>query len=310
MAGLAALAGCRFELPTPGAGAMPDGPQLAGDMAPADAQTFDLPCLHDAAYVARSGSTHRYRAIAGAFDYDGGIDRCTVDGAHLAVIDDAGENAFIHTLSTSDMWIGYDDLTRESAFTWVTGAPPAFESWDTSEPNDQGIEDCVYMHGDSGRWNDTNCGETRPIACECDATFKPRATPPCRVLAGAGTVVLDGRRYIIRTTAASWTDAEADCEAMGATLPAISDLDENNEIATRFAGDAWIGYNDRTTEGTFVWSNGAPFGFENWNGTSPSTGATGDAEDCAHLDFPNSDWNDTECTSLNVYACECDPAPP
>jgi hypothetical protein len=298
--------GCRFELPAAG-GPAPDGPGVATDGPPPD-QTFDLPCLHDAAYMARADSTHRYLAVDTALDYDGAIDRCTADGAHLVVIDDAAEDTFVHALAPGERWIGYDDLTAEGTYTWVTGAAPVFVHFASGEPNNQGVEDCVYMRAE-GDWNDTNCGELRGLVCECDAAFQPRPTPPCRLLASTGADTLDGRRYFVRV-AASWTDAEADCESIGATLPALSDQAENDALATRFAEDAWIGYNDRTTEGAFVWSNGAPFGFEHWNGSSPSTGATGDAEDCAHLDFPDNDWNDTECATVKAYACECDPAPP
>lgn len=303
------LAGCGFS-PVPSAPVdasavdAPDAPPPID--APPDAPP-PVTCANDPAYLDRPGTNHRYRKIAGPVDYDTAIDQCAADGAHLVVIDDSTENAYVTALAAGQAWIGFDDLTREGTFTWVTGASSTYTSWNNNEPNDNGIEDCVYVPP-SGKWNDTSCGEQRAAVCECDPAYTPPPTPACRTADGA--TVLQGRRYFLSTMPKTWNDAEAECVAMGAHLVAIGDADENGLIDDQFSQDAWIGYTDAQTEGTFVWSNGAPAGYTKWASGAPSQGAGGDGEDCVVLDHPGGSWNDTECTGMKAYACECDPAPP
>jgi hypothetical protein len=297
------ISGCRFEpRPAAGADAAPGSEAPVDDAAPPD--TFVAPaCATDASYTP-SPAGRRYRVVTESIDYDTAIDRCTADGAHLVVLDDATEHAYVRTLTEGEYWIGLDDLTRENQFTWVTGAPFAFSGFVGDEPNDNGVEDCTYVRSDA-TWNDTSCADTRPAVCECDPGFDAAVTPACRTAAGSTTI--NGRRYFIETsTALDWNAAAAACIALGdAHLVVIGDLDENTAIDAELDVDAWIGYSDQLTEGTFAWVNNAPAGFEHF-GTPP----TGDTEDCVVLDFPDGTWNDTECGGAKPYVCECDPAPP
>lgn len=294
------LVGCGFSVPDgAGNGA---GSDASTDTEPVvDAPRFHPACATDPAYVAMPDGGHRYRKVD-ATNYDGGIDRCTADGAHLAVIDSAEENAFVSTLAGGDVWIGLDDLTTEGTFRWVTGATSAYRSFGANEPNDNGTEDCTYQKTD-GKWNDTKCTDNRAAICECDSEYQPPPTPACRSMLAQGTD-LDGRAYFVRTAAKNFADAEADCVSIGAHLAVISDEDERSNVDSRFIGDSWIGYSDTAVEGTFVWVNGAPSGFTNWGALQPTGGTT---DSCVVM---NIFWYDVACSQTKEYACECDPAPP
>lgn len=94
--------------------------------------------------------------------------RCVVDGAHLATIDDATENALLRA-SVPDgapYWIGFNDRDSEGDFVWISGAPESYLAWADGEPNDWfWSEDCAMVRND-GSWNDASCADRLAYVCE------------------------------------------------------------------------------------------------------------------------------------------------
>jgi hypothetical protein len=144
------------------------------DAAPPDAPPPDatpLPaCADHPDYVLHAGTGHWYRAVTDAVTWESAGQACAQHGAHLAVIDDAGENAHVRGLLDGNFWIGLSDLEVEGDFRWVTGAPLDYTNWASGEPNNWWGEDCVEVRG-NGQWNDENCGRSRPFVCECDPDY-------------------------------------------------------------------------------------------------------------------------------------------
>lgn len=300
---LGALAGCSFKSPAAGADA------LAGDDAIDDAIDggSTQACLTDATYVANVITGHRYKVLASNVNYDTAIDQCTASGAHLAVVNDLAENGYVGgqlgLLGGGEAWIGYDDLTEEGTFRWITGATSAFSAFSGPDPNNSNNEDCTALHSD-GSWHDAGCEDSRHPICECDPAYRPPRTPACRSMT-ANSFEQSGRR-VFRGPAATWADAKAACEAIGAHLLVIGDVAENGEMDGQLAGAHWIGYTDAAKENTFVWVNGATSSYKSWpGGTVPQN----DPLDCAVLQDGGA-WADLDCATTNPYACECDPAPP
>jgi len=289
--------GCRFSSPSAA------GDDAVSDDAPVDAapDAYVAACMTDPTYSPHGG--HSYKAYpAPNVDYDTAIDRCTADGAHLAVVDSMEESEYLRTLVNTDAWIGLDDLTIENTFRWVTGATSSYRRFNTSEPNNNNGEDCVYVRSD-GTWNDTACEDSKRVLCECDPAYRPPPTPACRALPGATT--RSGRKYFKRTPARTWQEAEDDCKSIGAHLLVIGDTDENTELDGAFSGASWIGYTDAVTEGQFQWVDGSPSTFHSFGATVP----TNDGQDCAALQDGGA-WTDLACDTILAYACECDPLPP
>jgi len=97
----------------------------------------------------------------------------------LASVLSAGELAVVAGLSTAvtsgggigggSMWIGLNDRTTEGSFVWEDGSLVSFLSWNTSEPNQSGDEDCTEFignnHANAMFWNDTQCDQSRWWAC-------------------------------------------------------------------------------------------------------------------------------------------------
>ena len=292
---LAAVCGCGFQVP----GAGDETADAGADAAP-DAFVPLPACMTDVRYTNGPVAGHRYRKTDPS-DRDGAVDACGADGAHLAVIDTAAENAFVRTFGSADFWIGYDDLKTEGTFRWVKSSLTTYQNFQGSEPNNAGVEDCTYVRND-GAWNDTNCGDQRSAVCECEADYVPRPTPVCRGMQGN---THNGRKYIIHEGAGSaktWLDAKADCAAIGAHLAVFADRDEEDPVNGEFSSDNWIGLSDAATEGAFLWLDGTLPAYTHWNIFSPHGAST--TRNCVRV---NIEWEDQDCMLLKEYACECEP---
>jgi hypothetical protein len=104
----------------------------------------------------------------------------------------------------------------------------------------------------------------------------------------------------------TWAEAEADCVTRGGHLISVHDQAMQDFLtATAFGiadGDWWIGLNDRSNEGQFVWSDDSPVDFSSWNGGEPNN--AGD-EDCVHFpSWAGGNWNDLPCDAQGRYICE------
>ena len=101
--------------------------------------------------------------------------------------------------------------------------------------------------------------------------------------------------------AAKWSDGRDVCHAYSATMYAIEDQLDNDWL-THMIGlnqSYWIGLNDRSDEGTFVWSNGSGASYRNWATDEPNDNGN---EDCAEI-RTNGEWNDESCTTKRGYIC-------
>lgn len=106
--------------------------------------------------------------------------------------------------------------------------------------------------------------------------------------------------YYNPSTTSNWNTASAQATAVGATLLTICDQAENDAVLLAantdgVTGGLWIGYTDAATENTWVWLDGSPCTFTNWNpgepnNTSDVCSSTG--EDVAIMQMNNGKWND------------------
>jgi hypothetical protein len=92
---------------------------------------------------------------------------CKAIGAHLLVIGDAAENAEMDEMLGPDTWIGYTDIDLDGTFRWVNGSPSAYRNWSGGGIPQNEDADCAVLQ-DGGLWDDVECDDTHPYACECD----------------------------------------------------------------------------------------------------------------------------------------------
>ena len=128
----------------------------------------------------------------------------------------------------------------------------------------------------------------------------------CRVVCDSVDEYLDpsGHCYFLDRTATplGWTDAEAECEAWGATLAVITTSLELSAVQTRARETAWIGGRDAENDGTFEWVNGEAWEFESWAPEEPS----GDGR-CIALQGESGSFAVRDCDDALRFLCERPP---
>jgi hypothetical protein len=122
-------------------------------------------------------------------------------------------------------------------------------------------------------------------------------TTPIPVLAGWD--YFNGHFYRL-TEYLTWENAESQAERWGGTLVTIDDAAEGSWLREHFsaASDYWIGYNDITQEGKWVWASGSISLYTNWCDGEPSnSGGQFEPEDAAVMNYVEDEksldcWND------------------
>jgi hypothetical protein len=158
--------------------------------------------------------------------------------------------------------------------------------------------------------SDDNCAlQTRvTFATTAGATYYIRVGSYSAAATGSGSITISpitllgdvtnkatGIRYVA-VNATTWTAAEALAVSLGGHLVSISDADEQDFVWQNFRAlggvdrRIWIGFSDRTTEGTFEWSDGTAAKYTNWNAGEPNN--SGGTEDYAEMLGSTGKWND------------------
>uniref|UniRef100_A0A8W8K3F6 Fibropellin-1 n=1 Tax=Magallana gigas TaxID=29159 RepID=A0A8W8K3F6_MAGGI len=103
----------------------------------------------------------------------------------------------------------------------------------------------------------------------------------------------------------SWQGATTSCQQSGASLVTVSNSTIQAFLGNLCTedGNIWIGLNDRTNEGAFVWvENSAAISYSNWHTNQPDD--AGDGEDCVHLIPSTHKWNDINCAANFSFICQ------
>lgn len=127
--------------------------------------------------------------------------------------------------------------------------------------------------------------------------FPPTAVPASPPAEWSINATRDGRTYQLTSTRSTWTEAASEAARVGGHLVTIARAEEETWLLETFGvatqGESnpalWIGLTNRTTEGAWTWTSGAPVTYTNWMPGEPNN--LGD-EDVAIL-TPRG-WNDTQ----------------
>ena len=113
----------------------------------------------------------------------------------------------------------------------------------------------------------------------------------------------NGYCYFTSSFCASWLAAVSNCSSMGAHIVTVHNQEENVYIQHRHNGErSWIGLNDRSVEGSFVWTNGELSKFRFWAPKQPNNLKN---QDCVHTLGAKEGyiWNDVSCNSCHNFTC-------
>ena len=112
-----------------------------------------------------------------------------------------------------------------------------------------------------------------------------------------------GYCYFTSSTCSSWPTAKKKCIEMGSHLATVHNQEENVYIQHRHNGEkSWIGLNDRSVEGSFVWTNKGTSSFRFWAPNQPNNYTD---QDCVHTLGAKNEytWNDVSCDNCFKFTC-------
>ncbi len=95
---------------------------------------------------------------------------CASLGGHLAIINDANENAFVASLlTTQTAYIGCSDFNNEGNWTWNDGSTVTYSNWYPGQPNNQNGSQHYCEMLSNGQWNDQYAKTTLEYVMEIPA---------------------------------------------------------------------------------------------------------------------------------------------
>lgn len=64
------------------------------------------------------------------------------------------------------VWLGGTDMHEEGKWVWSSGSSFNFSNFFSTKAINIAAEDCLYMYGDYGQWNDYYCNHRYDFVCE------------------------------------------------------------------------------------------------------------------------------------------------
>ncbi|XP_034020969.1 uncharacterized protein LOC117505435 [Thalassophryne amazonica] len=110
----------------------------------------------------------------------------------------------------------------------------------------------------------------------------------------------------------TWKNAERNCMSMGGHLASVHSyaeyLDIQNLIikVTRQPSQPWLGGSETYEEGHWLWSDGTPFGYNNWCPGEPNNGVffSQYSQDCLQMNHSAQKcWDDDHCFHIRPSIC-------
>ncbi|KAG8183915.1 hypothetical protein JTE90_029022 [Oedothorax gibbosus] len=238
-------------------------------------------------------------------------------GGHLATITDFTIQLFLDYILQEqeyNFWIG---ITTKNEFQqqWSSGWYVSYENWAEGEkPHDYSEGSCASRKP-NGKWVIHSCNRKLPFICETTTDKPPvlkhklkSATCP-NSPAGWRDLGGDFCYYIDLKNTVTWFEANFRCLRRGGTLAGIHSAEESlilqnflkfmktdEHYATHFVH---IGLYRDYREVEFVWADGMPYDFKNWEHNDGEN----ELEKCVMVHTGNMKWHDVDCVRANGYAC-------
>ncbi|XP_038078523.1 macrophage mannose receptor 1-like [Patiria miniata] len=237
---------------------------------------------------------------------------CEEDGAYLASVGDAYEEAFIEMFMSYfgvDMvWIGMQREAMEQ-FEWLDGWPVQYTSWASGYPTGSGnLNRCVLMTHQG--WKNVNCYDAYPLVCKTTTAPKPPPPNPPSGLCRSGWFEFKSECYFFddQNTEVSYAEALVLCQNRGASVLMASSTDsEVNTFLQTTArsvlevNNVWLGLIYQNEE--FQWIDGSLFVYTNWASDQPTTPVGADI--CVQMVTEGGGlWRNVDCFGKAGYICQ------
>ena len=131
------------------------------------AQIFTPPVLCNSGFIHYALTNACFAVVTNPKEtWEGARQQCLQRNATLGSIHNAGEDAFLGSLSQSDhLWIGMTDQHLEGNWSWVDQTQLDYERWDVNQPNNvlQAQHCGLKTFGDA--WGDAECYHIQAYVC-------------------------------------------------------------------------------------------------------------------------------------------------
>ena len=111
--------------------------------------------------------------------------------------------------------------------------------------------------------------------------------------------------FTVTNTLFTWQEARTYCRNAGGDLASIINASDQLKIdeVTNVKGRYWIGFNDRSQEGSFVWSDGSRPGCKAWSWGEPKDRG---GADCTQLFYNDIlvEWSAISCSRPSKSICK------
>ncbi|XP_028988444.1 macrophage mannose receptor 1-like [Betta splendens] len=260
--------------------------------------------------------------------FDEAKDDCEVSNSYLADVSTGVDNAFLVSLvglrPEKYFWIGLSNQKNINEFVWTNTDKVRFTHWNAEMPGHQ--QGCVAMKTGiyAGLWDVLPCTNKEKYICKHKAEgavltpAPPTNNPP---KCADGWTKLPSRNSCFKEFIGqpfkqrTWFEAKDYCVAIGGDLISIhSALDEellqNKPSYSYRSNTVWIGLSAPDPGAGYVWSDGSPLHFQNWQTDEPNN--KNNVESCTEMEVRGSrmtyeqsgSWNDIHCEVYHGWICQ------
>merc|ERR1719158_352443 len=200
-------------------------------------------------------------------------------------------------------WVGLSDIGHEGRWIWShSDVDSTYLDWVPGNPNldPHNRDDCVQISkSDNYLWRDVPCYEKVSASPICQKDIDITTTTPVPTTTPfpgcpSGWSRYENSCFIYITSSDNYCSyAQSHCESLGGNLASLHNQEEFNFVQNliSYSDRIWIGGSDVVHEGTWTWSDGSDWDYENWLSDQPDD--TPD-QNCAVID--GAGWRDLGCT--------------
>ncbi|KAM8728446.1 macrophage mannose receptor 1-like [Acanthopagrus schlegelii] len=238
---------------------------------------------------------------------------CKSTDSYLADVSNGVDNAFLVSLvgmrPEKHFWLGLSNQKNIEHFVWTNKDTVRYTHWNAEMPGHH--QGCVAMTTGifAGLWDVLPCTNTSKYICKhlaegASLTPAPQTVPPPQCVEGWKRVASRNFCYKSDSRRKTWYEARDYCRAIGGDLLSIHSAADVKE--ERRYHEAWIGLSAPDTNNGYVWSDGSPVNYQDWDDNEPNN--HNNAESCAELRIyklgMGGSWNDAQCERPNGWLCQ------
>ncbi|KAM7369802.1 hypothetical protein PAMP_011093 [Pampus punctatissimus] len=235
---------------------------------------------------------------------------CLQSGGNLVDVADRYNNAFLISLvglrPEKYFWTGLSNTEDKHTFKWTTGKKVTFTHFNVGMPDRK--QGCVAMTTGifAGLWDVISCSNKEKYICKklaegIEMTTVPPTTPA--LTCPSKWTPVRNRNICYKDNKKTWQEAQDFCKAIGGDLMSVHSMEDLSNAQFYSSNAAWIGLSSLGSNEGFVWTDGSPYGFENWGYGEPNN--YNNNEHCVEAhSYYGRHWNDRHCESYNDWICQ------